>query len=105
MEQSRQRVLVINSALGEAETSLNASADKRTGERVERISRLIEGFETPYGMELLATVHWTGAEKPKANFDEINFQTVQGWNSTERQIMPPARIKAAYDRLVAEKWI
>ncbi len=94
----------MSTALAEAEALLEASADKETGERVDRISRLIEGFETPYGMELLATVHWTGAEKPKANFDEI-VQTVQGWNERKRQIMPPAHIKAAYDRLVAEKWI
>jgi O-acetyl-ADP-ribose deacetylase (regulator of RNase III) len=26
-------------------------------DRLDRVSRLIEGFETPYGMELLATVH------------------------------------------------
>jgi O-acetyl-ADP-ribose deacetylase (regulator of RNase III) len=97
-------IAVIKSALGEAETLLKASADKETGERVERIGRLIEGFETPYGMELLATVHWTAAEKPKANFDEI-VQTVQGWNERKRQIMPPAHIKSAYERLVAEKWI
>jgi hypothetical protein len=65
---------------------------------------LIEGFETPYGMELLATVHWTVAEKPNATFDEI-VQAVQGWNERKRQIMPPAHIKAAYDRLVAENWL
>ena len=26
--------------------------------RMEHVGQLIEGFETPYGMELLATVHW-----------------------------------------------
>ena len=97
-------ITVLNSALGEADIVLNASADKETGERVERIGRLIEGFETPYGMELLATVHWTAAEKPGATFDEI-VEAVQGWNARKRQIMSPAHIKAAYDRLVAEKWL
>jgi hypothetical protein len=97
-------ITVMNSALAEAETLLEASADKETGKRVERIGRLIEGFETPYGMELLATVHWTAAENPKATFDEI-VKAVQGWNERKRQIMPPAHIKAAYDRLVTEKWI
>lgn len=97
-------ITVLNTALGEADMLLDASADRETGERVERISRLIEGFETPYGMELLATVHWTAAEKPKATFDEI-VQAVQGWNERKRQIMAPVHIKAAYDRLVAEKWI
>ena len=27
--------------------------------RLERVAELIEGFETPYGMELLSTVHWS----------------------------------------------
>jgi uncharacterized protein YwgA len=97
-------ILVLNSALGEAETLLQANADNETGARVERISRLIEGFETPYGMELLATVHWVAAEKPKATLDEI-VEAVQGWNERKRQIMPLAHIKAAYDRLIAEKWL
>ena len=97
-------ITVLNAALGEADTLLDASADKETGERVKRISRLIEGFETPYGMELLATVHWSAAENPKATLDEI-VQAVQGWNARKRQIMSPAHIKAAHDRLVAEKWL
>lgn len=96
-------IVLINSALDEAEASINAGADKETGERVERISRLIEGFETPYGMELLATVHWTTAERPRATFDEI-VQGVHGWNERKREIMPRSHIKAAYDRLLAEKW-
>ena len=30
--------------------------------RLERVSGLINGFETPYGMELLATVHWVAGK-------------------------------------------
>ena len=26
--------------------------------RFERVTKLVEGFESPYGLELLATVHW-----------------------------------------------
>jgi hypothetical protein len=37
----------------------------------------VDGFETPYGMELLATVHWTAGEKPGASFEEV-VQAVQG---------------------------
>jgi hypothetical protein len=32
-----------------------------------RLSRLIEGFETPYGMELPASVHWVARH---ASFQE-----------------------------------
>ncbi|MCC5669167.1 hypothetical protein LC653_36310 [Nostoc sp. CHAB 5784] len=33
-----------------------------TQKRLERVSNLIIGFETPYGMELLVTVHWVGTK-------------------------------------------
>jgi len=55
-------------------------------------------------MELLATVHWTATEKVNATLDKI-VQGVHGWNARKRQIMPPAHIKSAYDRLVAENWL
>jgi hypothetical protein len=97
-------IMVLAPALDEAEKLLLENADDQTGARVERISRLIEGFETPYGMELLATVHWTAGEEPGASFEEI-VQAVQGWNDRKSQIMPPAHIKAAYDRLIAERWL
>ena len=97
-------ITVMNTALAEAEVLLDDSDDKETGKRVERIGRLIEGFETPYGMELLATVHWVAAEKPKASFDEI-VKAVHNWNDRKREIMPPSHIKSAYERLVAENWL
>jgi hypothetical protein len=97
-------ITVMNTALTEAETLLEDSADHETGKRVERIGRLIEGFETPYGMELLATVHWTAVEKSNATLEEV-VQAVHGWNIRKREIMPPAHIKSAYERLVAENWL
>ena len=38
--------------------------------RLERVSRLIEGFETPYGLELLSSMHWVAthaARRPKTS--------------------------------------
>jgi hypothetical protein len=43
---------------------------------VERVVRLIEGSETPYGMELLATVHWT-VERKGATSLEAAVKIVQ----------------------------
>jgi O-acetyl-ADP-ribose deacetylase (regulator of RNase III) len=97
-------ITVVDSALQEAETFLDAQKDRETAQRVEKIARLIDGFETPYGMELLATVHWVAAEDHSASFDKI-VESVHGWNERKRQIMKPAHIKAAYDRLIAENWI
>lgn len=97
-------ITVVSSALQNAEAFLISQKDTETAQRVERISRLIDGFETPYGMELLATVHWVSTENPTFGIDEI-VQAVQGWNDRKREIMRPAHIKAAHERLVTEKWI
>src|SRR3990172_4360832 len=43
-------------AAAEAEQYLQEHADTRA--RFDRVAQLIEGYETPYGMELLSTVHW-----------------------------------------------
>jgi O-acetyl-ADP-ribose deacetylase (regulator of RNase III) len=44
------------------------AAHPATRERFERVSALVEGFETPFGTELLATVHWLLAhERVSAN--------------------------------------
>ena len=39
-------------------------------ERLEKVSNLITGFETPYGMEMLATIYWVVTkEDPQAAED------------------------------------
>jgi uncharacterized protein YwgA len=96
-------ITVAASALREADAFFEAQQDRETAQRVERIVRLIEGFETPYGMELLSSVHWVAAKNTKS-YDEI-VSSVHGWNERKRSLMKPAHIKAAYDRLVAESWI
>jgi hypothetical protein len=63
------------------------------------LARLQDGYQTERRTSL-----FVAAEKPTASFDEI-VQSVQGWNERKRQIMKPAHIKAAHDRLVAEKWV
>lgn len=40
----------------EAQQALDAQPATRA--RFDRVARLVEGFESPYGLELLATVHW-----------------------------------------------
>ena len=43
-------------AVPDAEAVLAKDGDTRS--RFDRVGKLVEGFETPYGMELLASVHW-----------------------------------------------
>lgn len=60
-------IKVLADAVAEAEKSL--TEDTATQERFSRVAALIEGFETPFGMELLSTVHWVTSELSSANTD------------------------------------
>ncbi|VXD23621.1 Appr-1-p processing domain protein [Planktothrix serta PCC 8927] len=74
--------------------------------RLERVHCLIEGFETPYGLEMLATVHWVTIEDPQAAVDcEQAIRRVQEWNERKRQIFKPNHLSKAWKRLYEQKWL
>lgn len=98
-------ITVVEQALEEADSFLRAQEDRATALRVERIARLIEGFETPYGMELLGTVHWAATDHDETQDLAEIVKRVHEWNDRKRQIMKPTHIKAAYDRLLTQGWL
>lgn len=74
--------------------------------RLERVGDLIFGFETPYGMELLATVHWVAQENPKAAEDSDEAITmVHNWSDRKRQLFKPEHIRKAWQRLHTQGWL
>lgn len=98
-------IALLADAADEAETFLHENEDAQ--KRFDKVSALIEGFETPYGMELLSTVHWVATvECPKAR-DEIDdaIREVHAWNPRKRQLMQPAHIKAAWNHLRQKNWL
>ena len=52
--------------------------------RFDRVSDLVEGFESSFGLELLSTVHWVAAERPSATADEVIAYTY-AWGPHKRQ--------------------
>lgn len=88
----------------EARTFLQSQPESLV--HLERVSKLIDGFETPYGMELLATVHWVAQENPKAKEDpEVAVRSVHTWNARKRERFQPAHIKLAWQRLREQNWL
>jgi len=70
--------------------------DLSTKERFDRVASLVDGFETPYGLELLATVHWVITRLGASSLVGV-VQKTHSWNDrkrqfTERQIKLAARI-------------
>lgn len=92
-------------ALDDANQFLAASADHDGIEtRIARVVDLIDGFETPYGLELLATVHWVATEEGARTFDEA-LAKVHAWNDRKRRVMDAKHLLVAYERLKDLKWI
>lgn len=97
-------VRVLPEAMSEAAEFL--ADDNATMERINRVSELIEGFENPHGMELLASVHWILQEDSRAVADrELAVRLVLSWNARKKKIFPLAHILAAHDQLVANGWV
>lgn len=95
-------------AVDEACVFLSDHLDSRV--RLQRVAELIEGFETPYGMELLATVHWVahraspGGTEPAVD-PEAAILAVHAWNPRKQRIFQPAHVQTAWQRLQSTGWI
>jgi O-acetyl-ADP-ribose deacetylase (regulator of RNase III) len=75
-------------------------------ERLRTVGELIEGFETPYGMELLSSVHWVAVHgEPVARDAESAIRAVQEWTNRKHRMFKPQHIRVAWDRLVDKGWI
>ena len=74
--------------------------------RLDKVARLIDGFETPYGLELLSSVHWVAVhEKKPASSPDKAVQAVQEWNDRKRRMFNPEHILIAWDRLSDQAWL
>jgi hypothetical protein len=74
--------------------------------RLDRVAALIDGFETPYGMELLSSVHWVAlTDAPAPRTAEEAVQAVHNWNERKRAMFRPDHIHIAWDRLLQEGWL
>ena len=89
-------------AVAMADDFLKEDAD--AAQRLTRIKALIEGFETPYGMELLATVHWVQQQNPEANEADI-VRKVHQWSRRKQALLRDTHILKALSRLRAKDWI
>jgi len=101
-------IQLLPGAVEEAEQFVANHLDEvsETAQRFERVITLIEGFESPYGMELLASVHWvaTQTDGTATELDSVQ-DAIFAWNDRKRRVMKPDHIKVAWDRLQSQKWL
>lgn len=91
-------------AAAEAEAFLAHHTDTQT--RLERVAGLIEGFETPFGMELLASVHWVEQDRtPAERSPATALRAVHAWSERKAARMRQAHVAAAWTRLREHGWL
>src|SRR5262249_687815 len=91
-------------ASAEAERFIASHGDSKA--RLDRVANLIEGFETPYGMELIASVHWVAnRQTPPARDADEAVQVVHQWNDRKRRMFKKEHIRIAWNRLRDLNWL
>ncbi len=90
---------VINDGQHQADSVL--AGDEKFAERMDQVFELAEGYETPYGLELLATVHWCIKHNETSEADQFRIAKtcVADWNKRKRQIFTDSHIEAALVQL------
>ncbi|MCL5801429.1 MAG: macro domain-containing protein [Gammaproteobacteria bacterium] len=91
---------LVPGAVSDAEAFLKTHVE--TLERLEQVARLVEGFETPYGLELLATIHWVVTQEGTKELTDIAHR-VHEWNRRKRQFSL-AQIELGTQRLQSQGW-
>ena len=92
---------LVPGALADAEVFLSSRSE--TQERLRRVFRLVEGFESPFGMELLATVHWVVQKEGARTTEDLVDQT-HAWGPHKARFSR-RQIGVAEDVLRAQEWI
>lgn len=100
-DEPRKELKLVPGALNDAQKFLQSKPEIHA--RFERVSDLVEGFEEPFGLELLSTVHWIANQEGLHALDDIITSTY-AWAKGKKQFTE-YQIKVAYDILLEKGWI
>jgi O-acetyl-ADP-ribose deacetylase (regulator of RNase III) len=92
---------LVPGAVRDAQVALRERPKSR--ERFERVAELVKGFESPFGLELLATVHWILAREHAASDEELVPRT-HAWAERKRHFSPN-QIRLAAKVLREKAWV
>jgi len=92
---------IVPGAVDDASRFLSEHVETR--ERFQRVNELVEGFETPFGLELLATVHWIMKHEQATSLDDV-IKGTYAWNVRKKQFTP-RQIELAVEVLSCQGWL
>jgi O-acetyl-ADP-ribose deacetylase (regulator of RNase III) len=96
-----KQIELLPTAVEQATVFLERHPD--THRRFDRVVDLVEGFETSFGMELLATVHWVATREGGATVGQTIEET-HAWNERKR-MFEPVQIRIAWEMLQRKGWL
>lgn len=76
---------------------------RETRARLDKVAKLVEGFESPFGLELLSTVYWVAKGKSVHSFEDVEKLTY-AWGNRKRQFTP-RQIDIAINVLTNKGWV
>lgn len=99
------KLRIIENRLPEINDYINSKITKTQKDILENVISLIEGFESPLGLELLSTVDYiiltTGSDDAVKITEEIsNWSSEKKWNERKKNLLKPEFVGLAYDRLM-----
>lgn len=74
-------------------------------QRLDKVAMVVDGFETPYGLELLSSVHWLAIHENISHDPDEIINAMKNWNDRKARLFPDNHIRIAWNRLVEEGWI
>lgn len=95
------QIELVPGALKDAEDFLRDHA--KTSGRFDQVADLVQGFESPFGLELLSSVHWV-ATREGGSTAEKAIRLVYSWNERKRRFSE-RQIGLAWDVLHAKRWL
>lgn len=79
-----------------------SKADNSGTEIVLKISKLVQGYESPYGLELLSSVHWLAHHEKYHPVEQV-IAALRDWSDHKRSSFAEGAVRIAYARLIDDK--
>ena len=99
-------ISLIPGAANEATHWLEEHGDDKTSDRISAVAELLTGFASAYGVELLATAHWTSTREAGGSTDPAALTEIIGnWNERKGRLFTEAHVGKAVGRLEELGWI
>lgn len=79
----------------EEEATSFLAGDPQSRERLDRLQTFVTGYETPYALELLTTVHFVAHQPPPSADLATLVERVSRWSARKAQLFTPHHIEVA----------